>query len=54
MKCKYREILRRGQKETARMFSVCTHPDLLKQFDSEWIKLRCSLICEDCLFREEV
>ena len=65
MKCKHRDILIRGRAETARMFSVCKNPKVIEQFkdqpvihaanegETTFVKLRCSLVCSDCQFREE-
>ncbi len=67
MKCRHRDVLLRGKGGTARMFSVCKNPIVLKAFEEnevehemdvhkeevKFAKIRTSLVCEDCQYRVE-
>ena len=49
--CIHREILKKGNGVSARMFSVCTLEEYKKSFNSEYVKIRSPFVCEDCPHR---
>lgn len=53
MTCIHREILKKGNGDSARMFSVCTLEAYKTQLNAEkYVKIRNPLVCEDCPHRE--
>jgi TPP-dependent indolepyruvate ferredoxin oxidoreductase alpha subunit len=52
MNCIHREILKKGNADSARLFSVCTCDEYKKLLNAdEHVKIRNPLVCDDCPHR---